>query len=366
VRTRFARPVLVGLSVLSVVLVGTIIYPFASALVFAAVLAGSFASLVDRLSRRLAGRRAVAAALITVGVALLIVLPLTVLVLILGREAVAALAWLRDTLQQGGLSGLLDQMPPALQGLAEEIRKFVPANGDEELAAAPTKAAAAMGGVLVATSQAVLQIALMLVALYFLLVDGPKLVDWLGDVAPIGKVRTEELLSDFRNVSEALLFSSLATAGVQAAAALAGFLCVRAPQPLFFTLATFIMAFIPMLGAASVTLALAMLLYLSGHFGTGAAVGLALWGLLGVGLADNLVKPLLLKGRMEIHGAVIFFALVGGLAVFGLVGLAAGPLIVSFFLATVRMCQRDFRTSPGQGWVKRAGGVRPQPSQSIE
>jgi predicted PurR-regulated permease PerM len=345
IRARFGRAVLIGLTVLSLVLLGTIIYPFASALVFAAVLAGSFARWVDRLTDRLGGRRPLAAAIITIGVAVLIVFPLAVLVVVLGREAVAAVAYVRDTIQQGGLNALLDQVPPALHGVAEEVRKFLPANGEpvEELATAPSKAAAAMGGVLLATSQALLEIALMLVALYFLLVDGPKLVDWLGDVAPIGKARTEELLADFRNVSEAVLFSSLATAGVQAIAALAGFLVVGVPQPLFFTLATFIMAFIPMLGASSVTLALAALLYLSGHLGTWHAVALALWGLLGVGLVDNLVKPLLLKGRMEIHGAVIFFALVGGLAVFGPVGLAAGPLIVSFFLAIVRMCQRDLR-----------------------
>src|SRR5262249_28722922 len=115
-RTRFARPVLVGLSVLSLVLLGTIIYPFASSLVFAAVLASSFASAVGRLSRRLGGRRAVAAGLITVAVALLIVLPLAVLVVILGREAVAAVSYVRDTIQQGGLGALLEKMPPSLQG----------------------------------------------------------------------------------------------------------------------------------------------------------------------------------------------------------------------------------------------------------
>jgi predicted PurR-regulated permease PerM len=344
-RTRLARAVLIGLSLLAVILMGMIIYPFASALVFAAVLASSFVSSVDRLAGRLGGRRALAAALVTIAVAVLIVLPLTVLVVILGREAVAAVAYVRDTIQQGGLPALIDQLPPSLHSVAEEIRRFFPGNGEpvEELATTPTKAAAAMGGVLMATSQALLEIALMLVALYFLLVDGPKLVDWIGDVAPIGKVRTEELLSDFRNVSQALLFSSLATAGVQAVAALAGFIVLRVPQPFFFALATFIMAFIPMLGASSVTVALAVLLYVGGQLGPWTALALGLWGLLGVGLVDNLVKPLLLKGRMEIHGAIVFFALVGGLAVFGLVGLAAGPLILSFFLATVRMCQRDLR-----------------------
>ena len=60
-----------------------------------------------------------------------------------------------------------------------------------------------------------------------------------------------------------------------------------------------------------------------------------------VGFTDNVVKPLLMRGRMEVHGAVIFFALLGGLAMFGPVGLIAGPLILSFFLAVVRMCRHE-------------------------
>ena len=348
-RTRLARTVLVGLTLLSVGLLAAIVYPFAGAFFFAAVLAGSFNVWVDRLSDRLGGRRPLAAALMTVLVALLIVLPVAILVVVLGREAMAAVTYLRDTLQHGGLPALLDDLPPSLQGLGREIRKYLPQNGEpiEEIATAPTRAAAAMGGVLMATSRALLEIGLMLVALYFLLVDGRALVDWLSDVVPIGKGRTLELLADFRNVSEAVLYSSFATAGVQAVAALAGFLVVGVPQPLFFALATFIMAFIPVLGAASVSFFLAVFLYLSGHLGPGAALGLGLWSVVGVGLADNLVKPLLMRGRMEVHGAVIFFALVGGLAAFGPVGLAAGPLIVSFFLAIVRMCRRDLQVGPG-------------------
>ncbi|HEY7515753.1 MAG TPA: AI-2E family transporter [Vicinamibacteria bacterium] len=348
-RTRLARTVLVGLSLLSVALLAAIVYPFASAFLFAAVLAGSFNGWVDALTARLGGRRPLAAGLITVAAALLIVLPVAVLVGVLGREAMTAATHVRDTLQHGGLPALLDDLPPPLRALGQEMLKFLPQNGEpmEDLGAGPSQAAAAMGGVLMATSRALLEIGLMLVALYFLLVDGPKLVDWLAEVTPIGKVRTLELLSDFRNVSEAVLFSSFATAGVQSLAALAGFLVVGAPQPLLFALATFIVAFIPVLGAASVSLALSVWLYLTGQLGPGFAIGLGLWSVLGVGLADNLVKPLLMKGRMEIHGAVIFFALVGGMAAFGPVGLAAGPLIVSFFLAIVRMCRRDLRVGEG-------------------
>ena len=60
-----------------------------------------------------------------------------------------------------------------------------------------------------------------------------------------------------------------------------------------------------------------------------------------MGLIDNVVKPYLIRGGIELHGAVVFFALLGGLSYFGPVGLIAGPLVVSFFLAVIRMWDRD-------------------------
>jgi predicted PurR-regulated permease PerM len=180
---------------------------------------------------------------------------------------------------------------------------------------------------------------MMVIAVFFLLGDGPVLVAWVARVAPLPDGQVLEILTDFRSVSVAVLSSSFATAGAQALAALVGFLLAGAPQPLFFTLVTFVMAFVPALGAASVVLATAVMLFFTGH--SGAAAFLALWGILVVGLIDNLVKPLLMKGRVEIHGALIFFALLGGLATFGPVGLVAGPLILSFFLTIVRIAGRD-------------------------
>ena len=72
------------------------------------------------------------------------------------------------------------------------------------------------------------------------------------------------------------------------------------------------------------------------------AIFLAVWGVLVVGLVDNLIKPLLVKRGLHMHGAIVFFALLGGLAAFGTVGLLLGPLIVTLFLALVRIHQRDY------------------------
>jgi predicted PurR-regulated permease PerM len=72
------------------------------------------------------------------------------------------------------------------------------------------------------------------------------------------------------------------------------------------------------------------------------AAFLAVWGLVVVGLIDNVAKPFLIKGDVEMGGAVVFFALIGGIAAFGMIGLVVGPLAVAIFLALLRMYRRDY------------------------
>jgi predicted PurR-regulated permease PerM len=103
---------------------------------------------------------------------------------------------------------------------------------------------------------------------------------------------------------------------------------------------TFGVAFVPAVGAASVVQVAALLLLMTGH--PYAALFLSLWGFLVVAVVDNIAKPLLIKQDIELSAAVVFFALLGGLAAFGAVGLLIGPLSVSLFLALLRMYRRDF------------------------
>ena len=124
-------------------------------------------------------------------------------------------------------------------------------------------------------------------------------------------------------MSVSVLVSSTATAGAQAVAALLGFLLVGVPSPLFFFALTFIMAFVPAVGGGGTTVAVAGFVLLTGR--PMAALFLALWGLIVVGLADNALKPLLMKASVQLHGALIFFALLGGLTFFGAVGLIGRP-----------------------------------------
>ncbi len=344
-----ARRTILVLTIIAIVLLALIVQPFASALFVAAVMAGALHPWYERLVAGVRGRRQVAAGLTTAAVLLMVVLPLAVISVVLAKEVADGAAYVRRTLQSEGVQGLVNDLPRPLRALAEKARGQLPQDSQDlqQLTEEQRgRAAAAVGGMLSATWGVVVQMAMMLIAFFFFLVDGPSLVDWLEDVMPLGRGQTRRLLSEFRRVSVAVIVSSVATAAIQAAVALVGYLVARVPNPFFFAIVTLIVALVPAVGAGGVCLAAAAIMYLGGH--PYSALFLALWGVLAVGLIDNVVKPYLIRGGIELHGAVVFFALVGGLAYFGPVGLLAGPLIISFFLAVVRMWDRDAAEAPAR------------------
>ena len=148
-----------------------------------------------------------------------------------------------------------------------------------------------------------------------------------------------QLLREFRTTARSVLGANFITGGVQAVIATVGFFIAGAPSPIFFGLVTLFASLIPSVGTALVTLPVAGLVLLLGH--PWKALFLALWALVVVGLIDNVLRPMLIRGGVQLHGALVFFSLLGALSAFGAVGLFLGPLALVFFLATVRIMRAE-------------------------
>jgi predicted PurR-regulated permease PerM len=201
------------------------------------------------------------------------------------------------------------------------------------------QAAAAAGGILAATGGALLQGGIFLVAFYFLLVDGTRLITWGEESLPLPPGQLRAMLAEFRTTAAAVLLATLGTAGIQTGAALIGFLVGRAPNVVFLAFVTFVVALIPAVGGTVVVIATGLLQLALGH--TASGIFLLVWGVVVVSTSDTLARPLLLRGGMALHGGIIFFALIGGVVAFGPIGLLLGPLTVTFLLAVVRMWKAE-------------------------
>jgi predicted PurR-regulated permease PerM len=341
-----ARRFLFALLILTLLVVGLVAWPLAGALLMAAVLAVVLEPLQERLAAKLGGRRGLAAGILVLAVLFLAIGPLAGLSAVLVREAADGTKFILDTVRSEGLTGLIEKLPGPAQELANKGLARLGDLGqlaEKHLSEQGPKAASAVGAALMATGSLLFDLVMMLIALFFLLVRGEDLVAWVCSVVPLHPRQTRELLADFKKVSYAVIVATVITAGVQAIAALVGYLIARVPHPIFFAGVTFFVALIPAIGAAGVCLFAALILLVTGH--PYMALFLAVWGVVVVGLIDNVVKPFLIKGELEMGGAVVFFALVGGISAFGMLGLVIGPLAVAAFLSVLRLYQRDFKPS---------------------
>ena len=328
-----------------------VVRPLASPLFLAAVLAGVAWPLQVRFTRVLRGRRTLSAAVWTVAAVVLLVAPVISMSAFILKEGSEGVQFVRTTIRSEGFSGLVERLPAPIARVVRAVQQRIPQEGaalgdvvQRQVTAQGGKAAAVVGDAVAATGSLVFQVVMTVVAFFFFLLQGQDLVHWLDRTLPLKPKQTQELLLEFKNVSYSVLVSSVATAAVQAVVALIGYLITRVPHPLFFAAVTFVIAFIPALGAAFACLVAALLLLVTGH--PYAALFLALWALFAVGLIDNVIKPLLIKRGMQMNGAVVFFSLIGGLGAFGPVGLLLGPLVVALFLAMLRMYSRDFLGVP--------------------
>jgi len=340
---RRARRLFLILLAIATLLVAIVIRPLAGALLVAAVLAGVMWPLHARLAARMGGRRALSAGLFVLALALVLAGPVVVLATVLLKEGDEGLKFISGLARGASVNGLLAKLPQSFESVARQaLERLSDVDQVVEgvLRAGRGKAAATIWAAASATGSMLFHAAMMLIALYFFLVEGDQLLSWLDDALPLRPGQTRELFAEFKKVSVSVIVSAVITAAAQALAAFAGYLIGHVPQPVFFAAVTFLVAFVPAIGAASVCLFAAAILYLSGH--PSWSLFLALWGIFVVGLVDNVLKPFLVKAGMEMRMGVVFFSLIGGLGAFGAIGLVIGPLVVALFLTLVRIYRRDF------------------------
>lgn len=179
-----------------------------------------------------------------------------------------------------------------------------------------------------------LQLLLALFAFYFLLRDGEGLMSWLFGLGVFDRDVQDRLVESFRDTTISAFLAGLAAAVSQAALIVLGFLALGVPGAFLAGGLTFFFAWIPMLGTVPATLAGLVYLYVQG-----ASAKIALMIALGAaaGVIDNLIRPLVLKGRGDMHPLVGLVAIIGGIQMFGIMGVFIGPIMAAMLLALIRI-----------------------------
>jgi predicted PurR-regulated permease PerM len=326
------------LLVISMLLVGAIIFPLWKPMFLAAVLAAVFQRWNEWLARKLGGRPRVASGITTLCLIVVVLVPMIILGVVIVGEAINAVAFVKGALQRGGIDELVSTLPKAIEAPIKSLIELIPTDGQGTVAAGGKIAAGLASQALAIAANLAFSLGILLVAFFAFLLSGRKLIDWVKRISPMPE--TGELLTEARKVSGFVLRSTFITSVLQGIAATIGYTIASVPNGAFFGLLTFFSSFIPTVGTSLVALPLVGLLALNGQVWQ--PIFVLAWNIVIVGTIDNLIKPMFIREGMPVSGLTIFFSLVGGLIMFGGIGLLVGPLALTFFMSMIRFGQRDY------------------------
>ena len=295
------------------------------------------------------GRENLAALLSCLLLTFIIELPLFFTLLAILRQGVIYSRRVYDWLSGGGLDALMAH--PWIVGLLSQLKEWMPHSpfSSREITQRLMEAASSLGGNVVNLSAKLasdvtgffVSFLLMLFVFFFVLRDYDRIFSFVRHAIPLSRSQEDILLAKIHDVTKSALLGSLLTAVSQGIAggvalSLAGF-----PGLFWGTIMAFT-SLIPFIGTAMIWLPAAIYLLVTGDWGWG--VFLILWGFLVVGAIDNFLRPLFMQGSSAMSTVLIFFALLGGIHVFGLIGLLYGPIIFAVTLALFRMYEQEFQT----------------------
>jgi predicted PurR-regulated permease PerM len=315
--------VLVGVTLLALVMSVLLVWPFLSALTWAVTVAvvthGAWGWLHKKVRRP-----SVAAGIAVVAVALTVLLPVIFLLYLAATEI---LETARDWQQQSLVSWLNEQLAghPRLEALWKRLEQNIDFTAVVQQIGQGVQS---IGTVIVSgIAYTAFQAALMLFVLYYLYRDEQQAREALWRFSPLTTAETERMLSRINDTIHATIYGSMVVAVVQGALGSFIFWILGVPGAAVWGVAMGLLAMVPYMGTFMIWAPTAAILALGGHW-TKASI-LVAWGVLVIGLVDNLLYPTLVGGRLRQHTVVSFLAILGGISLFGASGIILGPVLVS-------------------------------------
>lgn len=316
---------------------GWILWPFYGAIFWAAVLAVLFAPVNRRIEQRL-GQRPMLSAIATLAIiVVMVILPSALITATLLQEGYAVY----ERFQSGELSfgryfrQVLDILPAWMTGLLDTFGLTSLGDIQEKLSQGLAKGVQVVGGQALNVGQNTLEFVvsffIMLYLLFFLLRDGSELVRRIRKAIPLSEALQRNLFGKFTTVVRATIKGTIVVALIQGALGGLIFWFLGIPSPVLWAVVMAFLSLLPAVGTALVWAPVAIYLLVSGSVWQG--VVLVAYGVLVIGLVDNVLRPVLVGKDTRMPDYVVLISTLGGMAIFGLNGFVIGPVIAAMFIA---------------------------------
>jgi predicted PurR-regulated permease PerM len=323
---RFSNVLFYGVVLCLAYLVFRVFQPFLVPLGWAAVFGVIFYSLNKRFERKWGRTRS--AVLITLGVTLILIVPVLLLTVMFVREGIAAARNIQAAMAGGGY-GWLNRAWAWLTSTiaAEGVTLDLPGLVRQGASRAGEYMATELGAVIRNIVVFLFELFVMLFALFYFLRDGDSMLNRFRHLLPFEEAMTDRMLAEARELIFASVTTSLVIATVQGIICGGAFAIVGLGSPIFWGVVMGFLSLLPVVGAWPVWIPAAIWLLSTGHAARALTL-VAICGALGATI-DNILRPMLLGGRASLNGLLVFISVLGGIAVFGVLGVVLGPIVVA-------------------------------------
>jgi predicted PurR-regulated permease PerM len=348
-----------------------ILRPYLSYLIWGALLAMIANPLNSRLRSRVRSDNLRALIMSVIVVAVLIV-PAALLTLGLVSEATDMYNAFREVSAEGKFDFILE---PEAYRWNEKVSEFLKPYVDisridvegfisDNLRRLTTYLAGKVSSVVGNISMAIISFVFIIFSMFFFIRDGDRIAEYMWNILPMSEDLRHDLATQQKEVIEASIYGGLIIAAVQGGLGALIFLILGLPSPLFWGVVMAFLSIIPLVGPWAVYLPTAVILFLTGSWVK--AVILLVFGSIIVSQADNFLRPVIVGKRAKIPTLILLFSMLGGLRLFGILGLLLGPIIASMVLTLVnfyRNLSRDIRDAgAGEPPVSEPPGLGGAPS----
>ncbi len=324
-----------------------LIAPYISAIVLAFIISLLYYPLHQQIEQKLQRYPNLSAGLSCVILTVIIIIPFLFVSVAILRQGLTSFGSAYDWLTHGGAEEILST--PVIQSSLKYLNQILPPDTFEpqdiltKVASTISSLSSTMLGIssniLGNITEVLINFLLMLFVLFFLLRDHDSIIQTIRHVTPLSRNQEDTLLDEIQKVAKSAVLGAFLTAFAQGfvggvAMWMAGF------AGLFWGTIMAFASFIPIVGTALIWIPAAGYLTLIGQWEW--AVFLIVWGVAVIGSIDNLLRPFLMKGNSGMNTLLIFFSLIGGLQVYGMMGIIYGPIIFSLTLVLFRMYETEF------------------------
>ena len=335
---------LLFLTFLSFYLLYQILFPFLTSILWAILLAIIFFSPYQRLHKVMKKQAVLSALTMTVMVVLLIVMPFSFLTAALANEVIDLYHWVEEMVKTGRLQTYFEEIRslPVIHSILTRLnRSFdlsVPGPEDvllKNIQQVSTFLFNQTTTILKGLSTFVVGFFFTLLSLYYLFKDGEHLMNRLKEIAPLPPRQRDLLILRFTQMVQATIYGGILVAIIQGVLGGIAFWVLGLPSSVFWGTAMAFLSLIPLGGTALIWVPAVIILMIKGTYVKG--IILLGFGIFGISMVDNFLKPLFISSKTNIHPLLLFFAVLGGIQSFGLVGLVVGPLIATFCLTLIEI-----------------------------